>query len=655
MVDDYTFPHINLRIRDESRGEPLLPRPRPLHNPAFFVFAEKGEPNMPKWGNIDDHIRIFGRSTFDRRTDFYQHPTVFAENALRFQEAYIIRMMPDDATLASLVLEARTSTSDFVQYERDPLGNIIVDGNGDPVPLLETDGVTPVTEPGVEITYSTRELDLLNESVDTLQPRTVMEGGENVTYYPIVASIGAWPNSATNRVAFKMWYSSDFEESVVDNIDAMTYNFSLVERDQRTGIASPIRDIFGQPTVRFTFKPDAEDTTTARFMSFPDIIQDNYGEDFPVITQDYPDSVETIAQEVKAASPELSELSVWRINILSAVDEEGRAYRHARVTSSPQVVNEDVNLYHKGGSDGTLTRQKLEELTGQYLMGNTFPDIVDQGRFPITHIYDSGYALERKKDMIRFLGIRDDVKVDLSTQDISLNPNKKAEDISTSSALRAELLLRPESVVEGTPAMRGSIYAQTGILNTRQGKSRYVPTTLDRLIKRTQFEGGTFITGTPKGRPNSRVDIYEKLNWTPSSSDFKQKSWDLGMNYIQYADANVLFRADMRSIYPYETSLLSSDTHVDRLIYLKHIARRQWTIFVGREEDIDTLSDDIAESITDRINTALNGTMDVQTTVQTTARDRQRGFSRTIIISVQGTPANRVWNVIVPVSRRSEQ
>ena len=653
-ADNYTYPHINLEIRDKSRGEPLPPRARPLHNPAFFVFAEKGEPHVPKWGSIDDHIEIFGRATFDRRSNFYHHPTLFAENALRFQEAYIVRMVPNDAKTASLVLEAKVSTSEFTQFEKDEVGNRIVDGNGNPVPLTENDGVTPLTEPGVEITYSTRELDS-DESFDTLQQRTVQENGENVTYYPILGSSGAWANSATNRIAFKLWYSEDFEESVVDNIDAMTYNFELVERDARTGVPSSVRDIFGQPSVRFTFKPDAEDKTTARFMSFPDIIQKNYGENFPVTVQDYPESIEALAQEVKNVSPELSDVPVWRINILSAVDESGIPYDHFRIANGPQFVSEDVNLYHKSGSDGTLTRQKLEELTGQYLMGNTFPEISDQGRFPITHIYDSGYALERKKDMIRFLGIRDDVKIDLSTQDISLEPNKKAEDVSTASNLRAELLLRPESVVEGTPAMRGSIYSQTGILNRQQSKNKWVPTTLDRLIKRTQFEGGTFISGTPKGRPNSRVDIYQKLNWTPSNSDFKQKSWDLGMNYIQYADANILFRADMRSIYPFETSLLSSDTHVDRLIYIKHIARRQWTIFVGREEDIDILSDDISQSITDAINTALNGTMDVQASVETTARDRQLGFSRTIIIAVQGTPSNRVWNVIVPVSRRSDQ
>ena len=652
-MDNHTFPHINLRIRDQSRGEPLVPRSRPLHNPAFFVYAEKGQPNVPKWGTINDHIETFGRATFDRRSKFYQHPTVFAENALRFQEAYIVRLAPDDVKTASLVLEAQTSTSDFIQFEKDSLGNRIEDTDGNPVPRTEADGSTPVTEPGISITYVVRELDS-NENIDTLQPRTVRDNGEDTTFYPILASSGAWPNSATNRIAFKMWYSLDFEESVVDNIDAMTYNFALVERDPRTGIAAPIRDFFGQPTVRFTFKPNAEDTTTARFMSFPDIIRDNFGEDFPVVTQDYPDSIAELAQKVKDVSPELDELSIWRINILSAQDENGVPYDHFRVIDGAQVLNEDVNLYHRGGADGTLTKDNLESLTGQYLNGDLFPDITDQGRFPITHIYDSGYALERKKDLIRFLALRDDVKVDLSTQDNALLPNKKAEDVSTAASLRAELLLRPESVIEGTPAMRGSIYAQTGILNTRQGNNRYVPTTLDRLIKRTQFEGNQFITGTPKGRPNSEVDIYNKLNWTPANSDFKQRSWDLGMNYIQYADANTLFRADMRSIYPFDTSLLSSDTHVDRLIYIKHIARREWTIFVGREDDIDSLADDIATSVTDSINTALNGTMDVQTTVQTTALDRQKGFSRTIIIATQGTPSNRVWNVIVPVSRRSE-
>ena len=652
-MEKHTFPHVDLRIRDESRGRPVNQPPRPLHKPIFFIFAEKGEPNVPKWGTINDHLETFGRATFDRRGKFYTHASVFAENAMRFQPTYLVRLIPDDVRTASLVLEARTSNVQITQYELDEFGNRIIDEDGNFIPRTQGDGSTPVQEPGLQITYSVREMDN-DETLDSLQPKTQRIEGEDIRFYPIMASTGAWPTAATNRVAFKLWHSGDFEESVVDNIDAMTYKFALVERDPRTGIASPVRDIFGQEAVDFTFKPDAEDTTTARFMSFPDIIREGFGENFPVNTQVYPEYVEELAQKVKDVSPELSDLSVWRINILSAKDEEGVPYRHLRIDESTPLVNEDVNLYHQGGSDGTLTRQSLDDLTAQYLNGDLFPDIVDKARFPITHMYDSGYSLDRKKDFIRFLGLRDDVKVELSTQDGALNPNKKAEDLSTAAALRAEMLLRPESAVEGTPAMRGSIYAQTGILNTPESNQRNVPTTLDRLVKHAAFENNTFITGTPKGRPNSEVTLYQKLNWTPSSSDFKQRSWNTGMNYIEYADANVLFRADMRSVYPFDTSLLSSDTHVDRLIYLKHIAREIWTQFSGREDDIDSLTDDITTAITDRASTALNGFMDIQTTIRTTARDRQLGFSRTIFISVQGTPANRVWNVVVPVSRRSE-
>lgn len=665
MAIRQTFPHTEINIRDDSPRPIPVVTEMPLHIPIFFGFAEKGEPNVPHFGTMAQQVEKFGQLTFTARSPFFLHPNLFATYAGRYQAFFFVRLQPTDAAVGALVLEAAVVDDDLVQYQKDVLGARLKDEAGDWLPELEADNTTPVTEPGIKVTWAVRPLGA-EEAYNTLLPTTATVGGKSVTTYPILATRGKSANAALNKVGYKLYYTDEIDTTLVDRLDALTFRFAPVQLTPGTAIETALRDVFSMPYVDVALKRDALDANTDSLYDVEEVLRRNYwytdaagnrAASLPFDLHVYDANVATIGTRVKAKSPEFdADLSAYRVNILSGIDAAGHEYDHLLVTNAAAVVNENVVLYHQGGADGTLTKAKLEELTVAYFSGDVYPEIKDHAQYPITHIYDSGYALATKYELLNAWspgGLnRDDVKIVFSTQDVADAANTKQEDLSTAAALRARILLHPESLLFGTQTMRASIFQQAGYLADATSYRPLVPATLDSLVKRCVCHGAPYIKDTWKGRPNSELTTLVGLNWTPASDDHKQLSWDTGANYAQYADMRVLFYADTRSIHPIENSLLSDDETVDKLVYLKHLARRQWTIWAGRSDDVKLLFDRIATGIDQAANFAFNGTLPTATRVFQTELDAALGYQTTVEINATANMANRVWKVIVPVNRK---
>jgi hypothetical protein len=133
-----------------------------------------------------------------------------------------------------------------------------------------------------------------------------------------------------------------------------------------------------------------------------------------------------------------------------------------------------------------------------------------------------------------------------------------------------------------------------------------------------------------------------------------QLNWSTGLNYIQYCDVAKIFYPDLLSVYPIDSSLLSSAVLTDyAAIYLKHIIRRQWTIIVGRDDPPKTLFQSIAKAIDATAAYAFSGAITTSTVVSQTAVDTALGYQLTVTTTVTGNMPNRVWQVIVPITQAS--
>jgi hypothetical protein len=647
-------------VDDQSRRPLPAAAPAGLHNPIFFGFAERGPINTPIKGGGTLLKQVFGDATFETRSKYFQHPNLFARTALGYQDAWFVRLADDTAAKATLVLEAAVSTEDLVQYEKAADGSRLLDGEGDPIPLLEIDGVTPVTEPGIKIVFNTRALGA-EETISNLLPTTETVGGATVTTYPLIPYVADSVSSAGNYTGWKLYYTEEYEESAVANIGAMTYRFAPVILDPATNIATPIRDIYAAPFIDIAFKKGAFDASTAMHYSFAEKVRNHYtstdgNTPFSLLPMDfhvYEDHIDTIVNAILDVSPELVDLEIdpHMINFLSAVDANGNPYDHLLVTNAGEYVHKNRINYLLGGSDGSLTAATLETLTQSYFTADVYPEIGDSARYPITHLYDSGYTLATKQAMIGFLGRRDDVKIELATQDVSQDPNIKAEDQSTGAALRVAVALHPESTFYGTPVCRASIYQQCGRISADPTYTKWVPFTLDRLVKRCMYEASATVRGEPTGLPESAVTLFSEINWAPTADDQKRLNWSTGLNYAQYYDMAALHFPDYRSVYPYDNSVLSSDIFVDHLVYIKHIARIAWATFVGKRKPTAKLYDAMIKFIDGRIHNAFGGTLTSETTVYQTELDAAEGFRHSVRISVRGPFPLRVLDITIPVDR----
>lgn len=659
-----TYPHVNIDVQDNSGGSTIAAPVHPLHMPCFFIFAESGPIGTPYYGQYSDLVSMFGSQTWSASSSLYQHSTVFAKMAAQYQPIYVVRLADSTVTSASLVLEAIVTEQAIPQYVVDSLGAPVLNSSGLPTPQLQSDGVTHVTQPGISLQWQVRAL-ASGETYDTIVTTTSSSGSVTTTTYPIIADIALYPGSATNRSGFSFYYTPNYDPNVVASINALTYRFApVVLQAGNSGTTSFVYDSFGSNYNDVSLMATAIDSTTNQDVSLNAIIANNYsGTDsvgnsislFDYNMHVYSNNVATLGAQIISLSPELpSTMSPHMINIMSAIDQNGYPYRHFVVTSgSAQVLNKNSILYHTGGADGTTTKASLDTLTGAYCQGTLSPEFADYFRHPFTHFYDSGYSLATKYQLMNLYSVRDDIKIDFSTQDVANLPNTAAQDESTGSAILAAALLYPESTLYGTDAMRGSIYQQCGVLvaNAAAGYSGYIPLVLNRLVKRCQYNNADYIKGNPKGRPNSEVTLFSKVNWTEATFTQKQLNWNTALNTVSYCDMTTLFYSDLRSIYSDQTSLLSDDVFVDYLIYLKHLVRDRWTYYAGTETPIARLYTTIGNDIDTTCAKAFNGALPTKTTVYQTAKDLAVGYSCTVSVAVTGTMPNRVWNVIVPVSR----
>jgi hypothetical protein len=660
MVNNPSFPNAYINLQDNSAQTVADPTVLPVHLPLFLTFADKGPVGVPQIGGANALQAIFGSSMLNERSPLFTHQSVFLKRALPFQQVMMARVVDPAATFASLVLLCTVTPAQIPQYQRNSSGGLVLT-NGQPTPVLQTDGVTPVTAAGVKLSFSTRAL-ASGETISTVATVTsnVTVGGQQVTAntYPI-AAFTADVGSAGNNAGFRLFYNTSYDTTAVANVGAMLWSFQPVVLNTLTNIESPIYDIYNSQTQTFAFMPNAYDPTTATFYPLTDVINDDYN-GLPGLPYDfyvYGANVGTIGQAILTVSPELGAISPYLVNFMTAVDANGNPYEHMQVDSTAAtILNANVVNYLSGGTDGSVTKEMYESLVVAYLSGVTYPQISDTFRYPLTHFYDSGFSLANKEAMIAFYGLRDDVKITWSTQDVALPANTAAQDQSTGSALRAWLLLNPESIDFGTQFCRADIYQQCGTLSDTQVYNTIVPCNLDRMLKRCAFNGSSTITAEPKGRPNSEVTIFNiaSLNWTPTTDQQKQLSWNNGLNYIQYADVKTVFYPDLISVYPLDTSLLSNDCFVDyAAVYLKKIIRRQWTIYSGRTDPAKNLFTDIEGSVDSAANYVFNNRIGVDTVASQTAIDSALGYQITVTCNVTGNMPDRVWQTIVTINRAS--
>lgn len=713
-----SFPHYEINVIDESIFTPVVSEFLPLHRPVYAMKTQKGPIGVPQWcPSIVEARRIFGAETFNEyNTTYFSKDALFLNTTFPRNGAFIVRLA-DDATAESAwaILEVGVTAADVVQYQKDGNGNWVLDTNGDPVPEDDPGNPgNPLEESGLELEWRIRTTLNVGEDFDNLLPYTVA-GPPDTTWYPYMTfkavSEGAWGNDA----AFQLWYDTDENEiGKVDRAGSLYFNFAPTMKEALGSGVDPIRDKYTNTYNSGVLKPDVIDESIAMRVSLADILDNAYDPAdnvmLPYTIKVYTSNIEAVGEAIRTVEVNRVDMlkDAWYVNPVSITDLDGKPYDHVVLSGTSIELLKDVNNYMASGEDGNITDPSIETLFVDFLELSMNPDIVDEARYPFTHLIDTGWTLTGKYAMCDFMATRQDVKVILSTQRVAdlgttydvvntgavageINDedligrkvsdtdgvvtivtaansasfigttvtvhdiatyNTEATDNSIGAALRARALLIPESIIKGTGSCRATIFQQAGQLVTGTYKG-IVPATIWIAYKMADYHNVDRMSQAPEGLPNSRVDFFKSWNWAPSSDSQRRRSWDGGLNYFQYSSRNQIHYPALRSVYLHDTSVLAINDYTDAIVYTKHAMRQSWAKHTGLTLPAADIHALIESDLSARVRVIYNDRYQFNLTVYQTDEEQMLGYVDHVRLELISPANHRVWAADL-VARRQD-
>ena len=633
-----------------------------LHLPFSFVMAERGEPGKIRFGGGAEHVAFFGSETFNESSKYFNPANRFAGVAMNNGSCQM-RLVDPAATTATLGLFAKVTPKKITQYEKDVLGNRKIDNNGDWIPLKDSNDA-PIQQDGLSILFTVRQL-TGSEKYNGLVPVTTNTGGVDVVTYPILAWEVNSQGSYGQRQGLRLSVSKADTKDTAETLQSILYRFTPIELPTGVSVTGqPIVDNFGAKYNDISFRDIAVFAPTNTNYALKYVTKNAYVDattginKLPYKLFGYGANVKTIGERLIALSPELVGTDPYLIDIVTGTDTDSQHYDHLAIESaSSTVVGDAVTNYAKGGSDGDTSFAKLQELIRDWLVGNDHGEFGNTLQFPITHFYDPGFTMETKYLVLTLLGLRDDIKVDLSTQDAAMAPNTEAQDVSAAQALLFRAQMYPESVVNGVPCARVGIYAHTGELLVGTPYSEQTPFTLNRLLSRMRLAGGQRIEGSVGGQPESLVSAFKSVNWVADANPSRKRAWTSGFNAVMHADMIRLFYPSIRTVYTNDTSLLIDDEVSDIVCcYLKKVCRQVWAIYVGRRQSSEKMFPLISSDMDQRCSAFLNGDdLQITTELFRTAADTNLGYKTSVRLLISGSLAQRQMEFIFDLERAVAQ
>ncbi len=635
--------------------------------PFAFLMAERGKPGEIYFGSAAELTPILGASTFDFSSPYFNAATQFVGIAMAGQGVEVMRLVDPLAKTACLGLFLQVTEKPLTQYTKASDGSRLVDENGDFIPVMQGDGVTPVTESGVEVKWVVRELDrtkLTPETIDNLTPASVFGNEGQSIQYPIFAFEVSSQGIYGNRQGFSLSSNVGRDTTVAQAINSVLYRFTPMELPRAVSTtASAIPDVFGALFNDISFKPTAVFGPTSTNYAFNYVLNNSYVklEDgnslLPYNIHVYSDNVKTIGELVLQYSEELGEIDPYLIDLVSCKDLDGNHYDHlAAHPDSSTVVNASVVNYALGGTDGDTSWTMFESLVADWLAGTNHGEFGNLQQHPMTHFYDPGFSMATKQLLFNMLDMRDNFKIDVACQDISLPANTRAEDISAGQTLAFRAQMHPESAITGVGCTRVGIYAHAAPLINGAPFGGIVPFNLNRLVQRRNLDGGTYVKGSSGGLPNSQVTIFRKPNWVADDTTSQALAWANAINTVRHASRTTIFYPSLRTVYPNDTSLLSDDEVSDRIIYMFKICRQIWAKYAGVRKAPKKLYPLIERDINNQCAEAFSGDdITVVATVFQSAEDANLGYQVSVNLAITGSLPLRTMNFNVVVAREAAE
>lgn len=677
---------IELGTQDLSTRQ--LPRETdavPQHLPKFFLFCRKG-PTEPQLVVGNERINMFGEETFDERSIYANHATVYS-NLVNAQSnvAMIQRIVPPDAgPQANMILWLDVLPTTVDLYQRNPDGSIKLDNTGSPIIIG--------TAPGYKVKW-VKTNRVSDSEMEDYGKATILPGSQvdpvtstQSSLYPIFEFKASSRGDHGNHSGIRLWPVN--KKTVVlppnrlmSEQRAFPYYIQVIRRKNASATPRVVPSVFSEEHFMITLKEGVIEPLTDKQLYLGDIFVDSYNRGasngYPATYGDmssmviYKDNIELLHGMFHTTEiPFIDEFSditsdegdKWLMNIMTGLTSAGTPYHSIKFIDDADSIrfSEYANIFMEGGSDGTMNDQIFAELVAEEMERYLDPNdpLMENAINVESVLYDSGFPIETKFQLCNFIGSRRDTFVVLGTFDANDRVLLPAEEHSLAIALRTRLQMFPESDYFGTPVMRGMIIGRSGKLrNSRY--TRRLPLTAEVAIKSARFMGaanGQWRNGYNfDGAPGSIIDhMYEISHpWVPAQ--VRNRNWDVGLNWVQAYDRRSYFFPALKTVYNDDTSVLNSYFTAMAICTLNKVAHACWREFSG----VSHLSNaQLEERVNNFINNNVKGRFDGRFIIQPDAHhddmDVLRGFSWTLPIKIYAPNMKTVMRHYIQAFRISD-
>lgn len=693
------FPHYQINVKDNSIYNVEYTTILPVHRPIWIMRAQEGPVGDPVWcPTYTFAAATFGEQTFtNTNKKYYSKQAKVLVDTLTYNGAFICRAADSTALNSAVIIEAwvrqvkGTEEDGILQYLYDDDGHRKVDDTtGNYIPKKDGAG-NEVYEPGLEIKFTQRFALTSKEETNgydfsSLQIRDgEPDGDKKWDVYPIMVFEALYPGEYGNDLCFSLFYkNSENQAGDVNFYKTLFYTFAPARRDYNSTTITPHYDIYNTTQNSFAANPETLNPDTGAEMSMQAVCNKAYDEDthqLPYTIYTYEENLNKIGNRIAQVESEeslgltkptydpaeiLNTAFGYMVNVIACRNLGGTPYDHVRLITIDEndenVVQlaEDSYIYLAGGYDGSIGDEMVQECIQQFCAKTLNPKIVDKFRYPFTHMYDVGYNFNTKYAMIDFLDVRDDVMIELSTQVLmadgtgrTIQMNDQMTDESNGEALRSRALLMRESVLKGTDCCRCAIYAHTAFLADGV-YSEPMPFTYWSAMKHAMYGNLPYMNTTePRGWPQSYNEYFKvsSVNWINYDPEGQSRVWDTGINYVQWADMSRIFYPALRTVYRAETSVLVDQWFVDAVVYTKHVVRKAWGKFSGRNDKVAVLQQGIKEYLDTELSYLYNGKYDFEVSVYQTAEEQRIGYIQHVLIRLTSPATMRVLDVDIEVNR----
>lgn len=650
----------------------------PTHLPKIYFYAKKG-PTEPQLVVGNSRSNMYGVDSFDLRKPWANHATVLANlinakgNAGMYQ-----RVKPTDAGPdASIRVYLDVLATEVPKYLRNSDGSIKVDSSNAPlqdgaltVPGFKVKFVADKVgfadvEPaeGVEGVVGTGEFGQAKRLPGNQTDEATQTQSVRIPFYDVkVPSFGA----DGNLQGIRMWAPTTKSSNPLDTTlltQSKVYPLRMACVNKLTPEATPkvVGTTSAEQYVDIGLVPGVINKRTDKVTFVGDVFIQSYQNlQDPVLPPQwgpfgafhlYQENLdELLAQFYAAEMP----LSIGAGDFTGEVGEEARFNFVGGTTSTgvpyqSYVFAKDVDavrltetstIYAAGGSDGTMNDVEFAKLVSAEVVAYADPNspLQDTAKYPESFIWDSGFPLATKYDLISIIAIRKDVGVGLCTHDTSGPVLTASEESALAVALRARLSMFPESEVAGTPVVRGIIVGRSGTLINSQ-YTKPLPIILEVASKTADYMGAgngkwksgkSFDKAGTPGSPQtgSKITMFQDINVTFTPASVRNKDWANGLNWVQSFDRRSFHFPALKTAYDNDTSVLTSFFTMMGAIEIEKVGDRCWRSFTGSDQ---LTNSQIIKEVNAFFNDNLSGRFDQRFTIVPdayfTAADLARGYS----------------------------